>query len=70
VRLDEPLCSLYFENHWVGCRPPDPPLSEMRTCTASSDVMMPATHAGMTSWFEGMVRLSVDALINGQPLGY
>ena len=43
----------------------------MRKCTASYDVHMPAMAAGTTSWFEGAVRLSVDALINAdQPRGY
>jgi hypothetical protein len=34
-----------------------------------TDVLMPAA-AGATSWFVGEVRLSIDALINGQPRGY
>jgi hypothetical protein len=42
----------------------------MRLCTAHSDVLEPAMFAGTTSWFEGTVRLSMDALINGQPRGY
>ena len=42
----------------------------MRKCTALYDVHMPAFSAGTTSWFEGAVRLSIDALINGQPRGY
>jgi hypothetical protein len=42
----------------------------MRKCTASYDVHMPAKSAGTTSWSEGSVRLSIDALINGQPRGY
>jgi hypothetical protein len=42
----------------------------MRKCTASYDVHMPANPAGTTSWFEGSVRLSIDALINSQPRGY
>jgi hypothetical protein len=42
----------------------------MRMCTAHYDAFMPALTAGTTSWFEGAVRLSIDALINGQPRGY
>jgi hypothetical protein len=34
-----------------------------------NDVPMPA-NAGTTSWFVGEARLSIDALINGQPRGY
>ena len=56
--LDETLCSLYFES----CR--------CVLCTAHYDVLMPAVSAGTTSWFEGAVRLSIDALINDQPRGY
>ena len=37
---------------------------------SSYDVHMPAMSAGTTPWFEGAVRLSIDALINGQPRGY
>ena len=42
----------------------------MRLCTAHYAALMPAMHAGTTSWFKGAVRLSADALINGQPRGY
>ena len=42
----------------------------MRLCTAHFDAYTPALVAGATSWSEGMVRLSIDALINGQPRGY
>jgi hypothetical protein len=42
----------------------------MRKCTAHYDVLMPALSAGTTSWFEGSVRLSIEALvINDQPRG-
>jgi len=34
-----------------------------------TDALMPAS-AGTTSWFVGEARLSVAALINGQPRGY
>ena len=43
----------------------------MRKCTAHYVDRMPATFAGTTSWSEGMVRLSISALvINDQPRGY
>jgi hypothetical protein len=38
-------------------------------CVHTNDVHMPAA-AGTTSWFVDEVRLSLDALINGQPRGY
>jgi hypothetical protein len=42
----------------------------MRLCAAHYDVLVPAMFAGTTSWSEGAVRLSREALINGQPSGY
>ena len=42
----------------------------MRFCTAHYDALKPAMVAGTTSWFDGMVRQSAVALINGQPRGY
>ena len=43
----------------------------MRLCTAHLDAYVPAKFAGTTPWTEGMVRLSIDALvINDQPRGY
>jgi hypothetical protein len=42
----------------------------MKLYTAhTTAVCMPAS-AGTTPWFVGEVRLSLDALINGQPRGY
>jgi hypothetical protein len=39
----------------------------MRLCTAHYDVLMPAMFAGTTPW---SARVSIEALINGQPSGY
>ena len=42
----------------------------MRTCTAHYDVFMPAMFAGTSTWSKGLVRVSREALINGQPSGF
>jgi hypothetical protein len=42
----------------------------MRTCTAHYVAFMPAAPAGISTWFEGRVRLSASTLIDNQPSGY
>ena len=42
----------------------------MTLCTAhTTDLSLPV-YTGTTAWFEARMRVSVDALINGQPRGY